>query len=110
MATRSFVAIKTGDNTFDAIYVHSDGYPEARLPLLENHYNTQEGVNELIGMGDCSVLRETLKDSFFYHRDRNEPLHIYRNLPLEKLLKRAENTCAEYVYIFVANKWIVQSL
>lgn len=109
MATRSFIAIKNGE-TFDAIYVHWDGSPETRLPLLENHYNDSDKVKGLIDMGSCSALREDLTSSIFYHRDRNETLNTHRNLTLEKLLEKAENSNAEYVYMFVTNKWILTNI
>ena len=79
MATRSLIALETSEGIHDCIYVHWDGHPETRLPILK-HYNTREQVQSLIELGDCSAIYNTLEDSKFYHRDMGGDLNISKNI------------------------------
>ena len=45
-----------------------------------------------------------------YHRDRNEELEILSEPNLDGVIKGAEHTWAEYIYIFRTNKWYVIDL
>ena len=87
MSTRSYIAMKTGENTYRAVYCHYDGYLEYNGRMLLEHYNTQERVEKLLDLGCISSLREKLepdagshhcfdtpdKDvTVFYGRDRGE--------------------------------------
>lgn len=72
MSTRACVAVMDVDGTVSSIYNHWDGYESFLGATLRDHYNTPEKVNELIALGDVSVLMPTLEESVFYHRDRKE--------------------------------------
>ena len=104
MSTNSTIAIRNDDGTYRHIYCHWDGYLEGvGLTLLEN-YTTKEQVNELLDLGDCSTLGESLEDSEFYGRDRYESgadagvVDGYDDLLDE---------CHDYCYIFVDGEWTV---
>ena len=112
MATRSNLAIKNSDGTYDQIYVHWCGAPEDRLPILHHYYNTEKKARKLIEGGAISILRKfysTKKEHTFdnpqenvtivYHRDRGEELEIQRALTTPQ---RQE----EYLYIWNGKKWI----
>lgn len=60
MGTRSTIAIQNADGTVTGIYCHWDGYLSHNGDILQNHYNTEEAVRELIGLGDLSSLGETV--------------------------------------------------
>ena len=91
MSTRSRIGILHEDGTTETIYCHSDGYPEHQMPILTGHYNSIEQVEELIDLGDLSILKERIAPdegemhgfapvhraenvTVAYHRDREEPL------------------------------------
>ena len=61
MATRSYVGIINPDNTIKYVYVHYDGNPTTRLPLLNEHFNTVEKINLLLNLGDISVLEPSIE-------------------------------------------------
>jgi len=56
MATRSFIGILNKDDSVDYIYCHWDGYPEHNGVLLNDFYNNEDTVRDLISLGDLSVL------------------------------------------------------
>ena len=110
MATRSIIA-KLDDKGIQAIYCHSDGYLSNNGKILDQHYQNEVKVDNLIIQGDCSSLKDTIEDTIFYHRDKKE--HYGRvkavNLNDEKaLIKHAFETCdAEVVYMFAYGSWYV---
>lgn len=56
MSTRSFIAKQIGEDQYRTVYCHSDGYLTYNGALLLDHYNTPEKVDELLALGDLSVL------------------------------------------------------
>ena len=110
MATRSIIA-KLDDKGVQAIYCHNDGYLSNNGKILDQHYQDEDKVDELLLLGDCSSLRDTIEDTNFYHRDKNEPYSRVKavNLNNEKaLLKHAFERCdAEFVYMFAFGHWYV---
>lgn len=97
MSTHALVGVMHGTK-FKAIYVHSDGNPRYTGKVLLEHYNSAK-ANELVAMGDCSVLGKEIgnKISFndriafedhiavqcrFYQRDRGEvsPFATYESV------------------------------
>ena len=110
MATRSIIA-KLDETGVQAIYCHNDGYLSNNGKKLDQHYADEVKVDNLIAQGDCSSLRDTIEDTTFYHRDKNEPYSRVKavNLNNEKaLLKHAFERCdAEFVYMFAFGHWYV---
>ena len=83
MATRSYIGKLNPDNTVSYIYCHYDGYPEHNGVILQEHYSTPFKVDQLLALGDLSVLGELIgeKQNFedrvqgsclAYGRDRGE--------------------------------------
>mgnify|MGYP001070772816 CR=1 FL=1 len=106
MSTRSTIAMKTNGENYLQIYCHWDGYIEGGVgEMLINHYNTYEEVEDLIMMGDASSINETLEESEFYHRDRNEDLQVeyYKDLTSFK----SERMNEEYDYLFQDEEWYI---
>lgn len=112
MSTHCGVAIKT-EKGYEAIYVHSDGYPEYMWPMLTENYNSEELAAKLVGMGDASYISEKLEPtgphSFerpdydvccFYHRDRGESWHDVQPAHYEHHEKRRLTNEWYYLYIF----------
>jgi len=110
MATRSIIA-KLDENDVQAIYCHNDGYLSNNGKILDQHYQDEDKVNELLLLGDCSSLKDTIEDTNFYHRDKKEPYSRVKAVDLKDesaLLKHAFETCdAEFVYMFAFGHWYV---
>ena len=115
MATRSVIAvieakgIGGADDTIKAVYCHNDGYLSNNGKILDQHYQNEVKVDNLIAQGDCSSLKDTIEDTIFYHRDRGEDNKEAVNLNNEtKLLEHAFESCdAEVVYMFAYGSWYV---
>lgn len=104
MSTNSNIAIKHGEDDYETIYCHWDGYLSWNGQLLYAFYNTPEKVQELIDGGDVSCLgmnigekinadypsteftTETYKNfqTVFYIRDKEEN---------EKICEKQHCTC-----------------
>jgi hypothetical protein len=56
MATRSRIAIETGDGTVKSVYCHWDGYPSHHGRILLQHYKDREKLEKLIDLGSLSIL------------------------------------------------------
>ena len=108
MATRSVIA-KLDDRGIQAIYCHNDGYLSNNGKILDQHYQNEVKVDNLIAQGDISSVKDTIEDTIFYHRDRGEDNKEAVNLNNEtKLLEHAFESCdAEVVYMFAYGSWYV---
>lgn len=113
MSTRSNIGIRNLDGTVEYIYCHFDGYPEHNGKILTENYTNINRVNELLKLGDLSVLGKFIgeKQDFdnrvrdyclAYGRDRGETGVSSSTTTLENLLR---NTTIDYVYIFDGDYW-----
>ena len=110
MATRSVIA-RLDNNGIKAIYCHNDGYLSNNGKILDQHYQNEVKVDNLIAQGDCSSLKDTIADTIFYMRDRGEYLKNRKPIILEDdiaLVEFANNACdAQYIYMYVFGAWYV---
>ena len=123
MATRSIIA-KLDEKGVKAIYCHSDGYLEHTGKILDQHYQDEEKVDELLAQGDASIIDENIgekikfndfksrvtnKQCVFYARDRGEKYKQAEQLEDESaLLKHAfEYYDANVVYMYAFGSWYV---
>ena len=128
MATRATIAKMEKDGSgIKAIYLHSDGYLEHAGRILNEHYQDESKVDELLAHGDVSSLNENIgvkldfmdyksfyknKQCRFYGRDRGEQ-HRHFDMCTDELdlIKFAKNSCnAEYVYLYAYGYWYVYSV
>ena len=129
MATRSIIAkLEKGTNNTDdtilAIYCHHDGYLNHNGVILNEHYQDESKIDELLAGGDLSFLgcnigekldfddiesfRENEQCSF-YHRDRNEAKQTARQLAdKDELIKHSSDSWADYIYLYENGKWYVR--
>lgn len=125
MATRSIIAMKNEDGTITAVYCHRDGYPDYNGRMLVENYNTKEKVQELINLGDLSVIRERVKPNknelhtfdspiadvtVAYYRDRGEDWEYIKPRKVNNIseLESLANGCwADYIYLFEGEKWYI---
>lgn len=105
MSTRSLIAVKKEDKSYDVIYCHYDGYPEGVGAMLLENYNTKELIEKLISNGDMSSIGKTTEECVFYHRDRGENLNICRYKTKAGLKKAFKNSWCEYLYVFNEDVW-----
>jgi hypothetical protein len=113
MGTRSRIGVRNTDETVDYIYCHWDGYPKGVGATLVEHYANFNRVNELMKLGDLSVLgkfigekqdfNDPVKDCCVaYHRDRGESGINVSTTTYEDLLSGDD---VDYLYIFDGSYW-----
>ena len=95
MATRSYIAKEINDGEFLSIYVHWDGSPDTRLPILEKTYTTEAMVDKLIELGDLSSIDEDFEKNVSY-ASRGEDWDDVK--PCMRTLQELRQH--EYAYIF----------
>jgi hypothetical protein len=113
MSTRSYIGVRNTDDSVSYIYCHFDGYPEHNGEILVEHYKSINKVNELLKLGDLSVLgkfigekqdfNKRVKDMCLaYGRDRGESNTEVKSLPFSELIKTHD---VDYVYVFDGDYW-----
>ena len=119
MSTRSMICKELPNGKYLSIYCHFDGYLKHNGIILDEVYNTEEKVNELLALGDLSILglvttpaknkTHTFNDyqdnvCLAYGRDRGESNTEAKERTLKELFS---NVWIEYFYIFTKdNKWL----
>ena len=123
MATRATIA-KLDDKGVLAIYSHSDNYLAHTGKILDQHYQDESKVDELLSHGDLSIINENigvkldfndydlfhkLKQCRFYNRDRGENRAKAEVLKDENdLIKFALDKCdAQFIYMYAFGHWYV---
>lgn len=112
MSTRSTIAIKYVDNMIRQVYCHSDGYLSEVGRVLKTHYNNQDAITLLLGMGDISVLGDSIESSTFYIRDRSAPLEECESsifYGLDQFVKFGQEQEFNYMFDVSIGKWLVSS-
>jgi hypothetical protein len=117
MATRSMIACETADDRILAIYCHHDGYLHHNGKILLNHYDTQEKVDQLMALGDLSLLSKEIgeKQDFdqptsrdwclAYGRDRGEVgTEAQTYLSLTEAVGEFDG--CDYFYYFDGEGWL----
>jgi hypothetical protein len=133
MSTRAAIAkLNTNTNEAKLIYCHSDGYLEYTGKILNEHYNSEDKVDELLSYGDLSIINENIgekldvpfndytafankKQCRFYMRDRGEKNKEATDLSNTNCAENAlleygfENMDVDFVYAFDTRlqKWYV---
>ena len=136
MGTHSMIGRYNEDGTVTAVYCHWDGYVDHNGKILDEHYTTDEKVQNLIGLGDLSGLgaelgekhpfslhslkkeerdewEAKLKDKSwctFYHRDRDEALNCYQFEDVSDYMENGFDVAgACYLYLWDGEAWFVTS-
>ena len=113
MATRSYIGVRNTDSSVDYIYCHFDGYPEHNGQILTEHYTNINRVNELLQLGDLSVLGQFIGEKMdfdkrvrdtclAYGRDRGESNVGKKNSGYDELITDRN---VDYVYVFDGDYW-----
>jgi hypothetical protein len=113
MATRSYIGVRNTDASVDYIYCHFDGYPDHNGKILTEHYSNINRVNELLNLGDLSVLGQFIGEKMdfdkriqdtclAYGRDRGESNVDKKNSGYDELITDQN---VDYVYVFDGDYW-----
>jgi hypothetical protein len=113
MATRSYIGVRNADASVDYIYCHFDGYPEHNGKILTEHYSNINRVNELLNLGDLSVLGQFIGEKMdfdkriqdtclAYGRDRGKSNVGKKNSGYDELITDQN---VDYVYVFDGDYW-----
>ena len=103
MSTRASISIDYG-NKVVGIYNHHDGYLKGLGKTLKENYNSKEGFESIIELGDASCVEPKLENSIFYTRDRDEDFEgtkPFETNTYEEFYERMEQ---EYNYVFDVKK------
>jgi hypothetical protein len=113
MGTRSTIAIQNADGTVSGIYCHWDGCLSHNGTILQDHYNTEDRVRELLALGNISSLGAeigTMHDFDVaprgkcnaYGRDRGDKDQGARTCHSWRQFIQEEGQ--EYNYLFIPNQ------
>ncbi len=104
MSTNCTVAIKNEDGSVTSIYGHWDGYLNGVGSELLKNYTTENDIKELIMLGDCSTICDSVEA---YHRDKGEDWENVQPKVFEDYEQMLDTNSQEYNYIFENNQWYV---
>lgn len=116
MSTRSMIAFDNGDEIY-AIYCHFDGYPQNVGRTLLNHYDDIEKVEELMDLGNLSILGREIgeKQDFDQPTDKNWCLAYGRDRGeygqeagryISLIEAKMDFDGCDYFYVFDGHKWL----
>ena len=128
MSTHANIALLKPNGDIRSIYCHYDGYPQYVGQILQEHYNNQERVEQLIALGNIEALGEKLEPSElelkYQHwysqeylsldKEERERLRLDAKKHVRKVIGYKDPTLAkalnhlcleEYIYIFTPKGW-----
>ena len=116
MSTNSFIGM-IEHNVLRGIYCHWDGYPSNNGVILNEHYQDDSKIRELIALGDISYLAEKVKPDndgnkedvvCAYGRDRaEEGTEAVSFIRIENFANYIKEFYYDYIYIRYNHKWYV---
>ena len=125
MSTRCCIGLKgaprDGCSEVRSIYSHSDGYPSYVGKLLLENYDTPEKVNQLLDLGDISLLGSEIGEKhkfedrshptwcLAYGRDRGEDadqIKARKHVSVAEFLLACQE---DYTYLFDNGQWFYRS-
>lgn len=124
MASNCLIGLKYDDKNVNYVYCHNNGFPQHTGKILKLNYNDKEKIEELISLGDLSILEKNIHPSensnhnfnnqesnvcVFYNRDRNEKNTDYKTTSLEFYLHPNFNSRypTNYRYLYYENNWYI---
>jgi len=115
MSTNADIILQTEDG-YKSIYLHSDGYPQYALKMLQEHYADRDKVEGLIELGNVSMLAPSIECpeghsfsthvegySIFYGRDRG---NAEQEAMYSELLEDHKENNFGYLYT-LDGEWVV---
>jgi len=102
MPTRAIIGKQIDDDSYLSVYLHRDGYVDYSGVLLQIHYATTEQVDQLLALGNMSVLGISINNCLFYNRDTQKSWGTAK----PKLRNLQEICSEEWVYIWDGTQWL----
>jgi hypothetical protein len=116
MGTHASIGKLNADGTVTAIYLHYDGYRSHCGKILEENYNTDEKVDELLALGSLSSIGSEIgekherdyKNPKFenwcdaHHRDWGRDIKIMNYSSRSSWIHNGDE---EYMYIWENGEW-----
>lgn len=97
MATRGLIVRQINNREVEYLYSHWDNYLECNGVILYTFYNTKEKVDDLFAKNKgISSLAKNVEETRFYEEEDEG----VRRCKLHWLNTRADNSWAEYIYVF----------
>ena len=102
MATRSLIAMVKEDKSVQVIYCHWDGYPTYVGLQLEFNYNNAKTIQELMDLGDRSLLKgsPTTEDTYAVSQSKEIKPLVFSSVDE---FMTADKSGADYVYLWDGN-------
>lgn len=101
MSTRATIAVRLGQDSYDAVYLHQDGYPQHTGEVLRARHTSLDQAKSLVAGGDIRSLdAETGVADYF--GECSNPERIYSQ---DALVERANQMWAQYLYVFDGEAW-----
>jgi hypothetical protein len=107
MATRGQIAYLADSNSIFSIYIHYDAYPEHIGKILPKYFNSDDQAQQLVM--DGPDIRSIEDDGTVDRFDKGGAKQINGETPEElfsNLYAHADNNTAEYVYVWLEDKWV----
>jgi hypothetical protein len=104
-----------------SVYVHWDGYPDGVGATLQQHYMNPSKIDQLLALGDLSVLDAEIGDSndfqnrvegicLFYGRDRGEDTPSVMHESIGVWLEHRRRNGCEYGYFWNGEKFLTYTI
>ena len=106
MSTRSRIAYEEASGKIRSIYCHYDGYLRHNGQILFDHYN-KDNIEELLDLGDLSMLRISPDLCEAYGRDRGESdTEALEFNSFKEYVDWIDSDCIDFSYILKQDgKW-----
>ena len=122
MGTRCAIGYETADGRIRAKYSHWDGYPAYTGKVLEEHYQDEQKIREMVELGSQSVIEPEIYPkgdhdfdrpednvTVFYGRDRGEEGCEAREFKdLAEMEEWYLNSWVEFLYLRMNGVWMVR--
>ena len=106
MSTRSIIGYETNSGLIRAVYCHHDGYLSGVGKTLIENYDFIK-LDNLLDLGDMSCLGDSIENSIFYARDRNETIVKARWFDTREQMLDYFSDC-DYAYLLnTDDQWLV---
>ena len=124
MGTRSAIGYKTPQGTIRAKYSHYDGYPSYTGAMLQQYYQDNDKIVQMVELGDQSFIAPCVcptdeSHSFdtpqedvivFYGRDRGETgVDAQEFDTVAEFVEHYSGAGCEYFYLHTTGGWIVHN-
>ena len=106
MSTNAIIAIQNEIGSFDAIYLHFDGYPEHAGVVLQTHFNSPELAKQLVLLGALRSIDRKTGAVETYAEIEGEPKRIMRFDSFDRIVDHLRLGWCRHLYVFKTDRWV----